>query len=54
MTNLLIECDGDTAKSYCLTFLRIKADGAYYHCFVGARMIDRLERRDGAGGIAHR
>ncbi len=27
---------------------------AYYHCFVGARMIDRLERRDGAWGIAHR
>jgi hypothetical protein len=56
MTNLLIELDGDTAtaESYCLTFARIKASGAYYHSFVGARMIDRLERRDGAWGIAHR
>jgi hypothetical protein len=56
MTNLLIELDGDTAtaESYCLTFARLKANGAYYHSFVGARMIDRLERRDGAWGIAHR
>jgi hypothetical protein len=35
-------------------FARIKADGSYYHSFVGARMIDRLERRDGRWGIAHR
>lgn len=56
MTNLLIALDGDTAtaESYCITFARIKADGAYYHSFTGARMIDRLERRDGAWGIAHR
>jgi len=49
MTNLLIELDGDaaTAESYCITFARIKAAGEYYHSFVGARMIDRLERRDG-------
>ncbi len=34
-----------------------KANGEYYHSFVGARMIDRLERRDGdprTWGIAHR
>jgi hypothetical protein len=59
MTNLLIEVDGDTAsaESYCITFARIKADGAYYHSFTGARMIDRLERRGGdpgTWGIAHR
>jgi hypothetical protein len=56
MTNLLIELDGDvaTAESYCITFARIKAHGEYYHSFVGARMIDRLERRDGRWGIAHR
>jgi hypothetical protein len=39
------------------TFARIKADGQYYHSFTGARMIDRLERRDGdpgTWGIAHR
>jgi SnoaL-like protein len=56
MTNLLIELEGDaaTAESYCITFARIKASGEYYHSFVGARMIDRLERRDGRWGIAHR
>ena len=59
MTNLLIDLDGDvaTAESYCITFARIKADGQYYHSFTGARMIDRLERRDGdprTWGIAHR
>jgi hypothetical protein len=59
LTNLLIEVDGDTAtaESYCITFARIKADGAYYHSFTGARMIDRLERRPGdpsTWGIAHR
>jgi hypothetical protein len=59
MTNLLIEVNGDvaTAESYCITFARIKANGEYFHSFVGARMIDRLERRDGdprTWGIAHR
>ena len=59
MTNLLIELDGDaaTAESYCITFARIKANGEYHHSFVGARKIDRLERRDGdprTWGIAHR
>jgi 3-phenylpropionate/cinnamic acid dioxygenase small subunit len=56
LTNLLIDLDGDvaTAESYCVTFARIKADGQYYHSFTGARMIDRLERRDGVWGIAHR
>ncbi len=59
MTNLLIDLDGDvaTAESYCVTFARIKADGQYYHSFTCARMIDRLERRDGdprTWGIAHR
>ena len=52
MTNLLIELNGDvaTAESYCITFARIKANGDYFHSFVGARMIDRLERRDGIQG----
>jgi hypothetical protein len=56
LTNLLIEVDGDTAtaESYCITFARIKANGEYCHSFTGARMIDRLERREGAWGIAHR
>ena len=56
LTNLLIELDGDVARaeSYCITFARIKAEGSYYHSFTGARMVDRLERRDGRWGIAHR
>jgi hypothetical protein len=56
MTNLLIELDGDVARaeSYCLTFALLKSRGSYFHTFTGARMIDRLERRDGAWGIAHR
>lgn len=56
MTNLLIEVDGDVARaeSYCITFARVKANGTYHHCFVGARMLDRLERRHGVWGIAHR
>jgi SnoaL-like domain len=56
LTNVLIDLDGDTAtaESYCITFARIKADGSYFHSFIGARMIDRLERHDGAWGIAHR
>ena len=39
--------DVATAESYCITFARIKANGEYYHSFVGARMIDR--RRTPAG-----
>lgn len=56
LTNLLIEVHGNTAtaESYCIVFSRIKAGGAYHHCFVGARMLDRLERRGGRWGIAHR
>ena len=56
MTNLLIEVHGDTAtaESYCLAFSRIKAGGSYHHCFVGARMLDRLEQRGGRWGIASR
>ncbi|GIH24355.1 hypothetical protein Aph01nite_26650 [Acrocarpospora phusangensis] len=56
MTNVLIELDGDSAvaESYVTTYSRVKTPGGPGASFVGARIVDRLERRDGRWGIAHR
>ncbi|MEO3786831.1 nuclear transport factor 2 family protein [Actinocorallia sp. B10E7] len=60
MTNVLVELspndpDLAQAESYVTTFSAVRTpDGQLGHCFVGARIIDRLERRDGRWGIAHR
>ncbi|MCT9935309.1 nuclear transport factor 2 family protein [Planotetraspora sp. A-T 1434] len=56
MTNVLIDLDGDTAQaeSYVTTFSRVKTPDGLGHSFVGARIVDRMERRDGRWGIAHR
>ncbi|RAY12794.1 nuclear transport factor 2 family protein [Actinomadura craniellae] len=56
MTNVLIDLDGDQARaeSYVTTFSRVRTPDGIGHAFVGARIIDRLERRDDRWGIAHR
>ncbi|MFZ1062221.1 MAG: nuclear transport factor 2 family protein [Acidimicrobiales bacterium] len=56
LSNVLIELDGDAAlvESYATTFARVKKDGERFDCFVGARIIDRMQRREGKWGIAHR
>jgi hypothetical protein len=56
LSNVLIELHGDAAdvESYATTFARVKSDGERFDCFVGARIVDRMERRDGKWGIAHR
>ncbi|MGI8331207.1 nuclear transport factor 2 family protein [Actinomadura scrupuli] len=56
MTNVLIDLDGDQARaeSYVTTFSRVRTPDGPGHSFVGARLLDRLERRDGHWGIAHR
>jgi len=58
MTNVLVELgdDPDTAQaeSYVTTFTRVRTPDGHGHSFVGARIIDRFERRDGRWGIAHR
>lgn len=56
MTNLLIDLDGDRARaeSYVTTFSAVRTPDGHGHSFVGARIIDRMERRDGRWGIAHR
>jgi len=49
LSNVLIDVKGDTAfvESYATTFARVKSDGERYDCFVGARILDHMERRDG-------
>ena len=56
LSNVLIDVKGDTAfvESYATTFARVKSDGERYDCFVGARILDHMERRDGRWGIARR
>ncbi|MFF3438738.1 nuclear transport factor 2 family protein [Streptosporangium sp. NPDC002721] len=56
MTNVLVELAGDSAQaeSYVTTFSRVKTPDGLGDSFVGARIVDRLERRDGRWGIAHR
>ncbi|ROO86460.1 SnoaL-like protein [Actinocorallia herbida] len=56
MTNVLIDLDGDTAaaESYVVTFSAVRTPDGPGSSFVGARILDRLERHDGRWGIAHR
>lgn len=56
MTNVLIDLDGDTAtaESYVVTFSAVRTPDGPGSSFVGARILDRFERRDGRWGIAHR
>jgi hypothetical protein len=56
MTNVLIDLDGGSAQveSYVTTFTKVRTPQGHGHSFVGARIIDRMERRDGSWGIAHR
>ncbi|GAA3207853.1 nuclear transport factor 2 family protein [Actinocorallia longicatena] len=56
MSNVLIDLDGDSAfsESYVVTFSAVRTSDGHGHSFVGARLLDRLERRDGRWGIAHR
>ncbi|WP_106396233.1 nuclear transport factor 2 family protein [Actinocorallia populi] len=59
MTNVLVELspdDPDTAQaeSYVTTFGYVRTPDGPGHSFVGARIVDRMERRGGRWGIAHR
>jgi hypothetical protein len=56
LTNVLVELAGDraVAESYVTTFMAVRAAGDSVHSFVGARLIDTLERVAGRWGIAHR
>lgn len=56
LTNILIELHGDTAyaESYALNFLIIERNGKEFTRSMGARYIDRFERRNGEWRIAHR
>jgi hypothetical protein len=52
----LIELEGDVAlaETYAIAFHRLERDGESFDNFIGARVLDRFERRDGAWRIAHR
>jgi len=52
----LIELDGNVAYSECYTiaFHRLGEGGETYDNFLGARVLDRFEKRDGEWRIAHR
>jgi ketosteroid isomerase-like protein len=55
-TNILITVDGDTAlaESHILAFARMKKDGEKFDTLTLARVVDRMERRDGVWRIAAR
>ena len=52
----LIELDGDTALSECyaIAYHRLARDGTAFDNFLGARVLDRFERREGVWRIAYR
>lgn len=56
LCNELIEVDGDVANSeaYLIAYHRLDHDGRELDWILGARYLDRFERRDGAWRIAHR
>ena len=55
-TNVLIAVDGDIAQaeSHILAFARMKKDGEKFDTLTLARVVDRMERRDGVWRIAAR
>lgn len=55
-TNVLIAVSGDTAQaeSHILAFARMKKDGEKFDTLTLARVVDRMERRDGVWRIAAR
>jgi hypothetical protein len=52
----LVELRGDVALSECyaIAFHRLERDGETFDDFIGARVLDRFERRGGEWRIAHR
>lgn len=54
--NELIQVDGDAAhcESYLLAYHRVEDDGREIDWLLGARYLDRFERRNNAWRIAHR
>jgi ketosteroid isomerase-like protein len=56
LCNELVELDGDVAhaESYLLAYHRIEHEGRELDWILGARYLDRLERRAGEWRIAHR
>lgn len=56
VTNILVDVTGDRATSECYatTFTRIWTGTTTADSIVGARLLDRFERRDGRWGITHR
>lgn len=52
----LVELRGDVALSECyaIAFHRLERDGVPFDDFIGARALDRFERRGGEWRIAHR
>lgn len=56
LTNVSIEVDGDVAhsESYLLAYHRVEEAGAELDWLLGARYVDRFERRAGRWLIAHR
>ena len=55
-TNILIAIDGEVAhtESHILAFARMKKDGEKFDTLTLARVVDRMERRDGVWRIAAR
>ena len=56
ISNVLVDVDGDRATSECyvMAFARVRTDDGTGDSLTTARLLDRLERRDGRWGIAHR
>lgn len=56
LCNVLIELDGDIAnsESYLIAYHRIENEGRDLDWILGARYVDRFERRDSSWRIAHR
>ncbi|HXN60807.1 MAG TPA: nuclear transport factor 2 family protein [Acidimicrobiales bacterium] len=54
--NELIDVDGDVAhsESYLIAYHRVEHEGKDLDWILGARYVDRFERRDGSWRIAHR
>ena len=56
LTFPLVKLDGDTAHSECygIAFHRLERDGITFDNFLGARVLDRFERRNGEWKVAYR